>query len=78
MVELLQIAVKPFAFVWTVFHTMLESTGTMSIYLGMIMFAIATRVLVGPLVGSSLEAGSDTVAKRRANSKVKNGGKKGD
>lgn len=70
MLQILRIAVQPFAFAWGSFHTMLEASGTTSIYLGMIAFAIAVRVLAGPFLGSSLDAASDTVASRRMKNKI--------
>lgn len=64
--------------VWSWFGVVLNATGTRHIYLTFFAFAIVFRLLIAPLVGQSLRAGSDTVkAPRNSAHRSRNTGHNG-
>lgn len=47
------------ASLWAIFRRLLDASGTRFIYLGVILAAIAFRILAAPLLGVGLQVGSD-------------------
>lgn len=52
-------AISVFASLWMFFKRLLNATGMQPIYVTVVLFAIAFRLLAAPLVGAGLQAGSD-------------------
>lgn len=64
----LSYAVRLFYQVLSWFGVLLNASGTRNIYISFVTIAIVYRLLIAPLVGHSLRAGSDTVKAPRTTS----------
>lgn len=53
-------SIQVFKTAWASFVAMLSATGTLPIYLVMILACVVFRLLAVPFIGAALQAGSDT------------------